>query len=46
MVNPIHTTTLAMHIFKSHYLYFTQQTVSFGIAPKIIRHEYTLAMVP
>ena len=28
-----------MHIFKSHYLYFTQQTVSCGVAPKIIRHR-------
>ena len=27
-----------LHIFKSHYLYFTQQTVSCGVAPKIIRH--------
>ena len=26
-----------LHIFKSHHLYFTQQTVSCGIAPKIIR---------
>ena len=31
-----------LHIFKSHYLYFTQQTVSCGVAPKIIRHIYTV----
>ena len=28
-----------VHIFKSHYLYYTQQTVSCGVAPKIIRHR-------
>ena len=28
-----------LHIFKSHYLYFTQQTVSCGISPKIIRRR-------
>ena len=28
-----------IHIFKSHYLYFLQQTVSCGISPKIIRRH-------
>ena len=29
----------SLPIFKSHYLYLTHQTLSFVVAPKIIRHR-------
>ena len=29
----------SLPIFKSHYLYLTHQTLSFGVASKIIRHR-------
>ena len=32
--NRAYQVTRRVHIFKSHYLYFTKQTVSCGIAPK------------
>ena len=35
--NRAYQVTHSVHIFKSHYLYFTKQTVSCGIAPKTHR---------